>query len=62
MRHKPSFLFQDEETDKGMQVLEKYFVQNLGYDIELVKTLVIKYPYILNKTVEDLDKTFEILA
>lgn len=62
MKHKPSFLFSEEEGETGMRTLENYFVKKYGYDYELVKTLVVKYPYILSKTEEQLDLTFSVLA
>lgn len=31
-------------------MLESLFVKKYGFDIELVRTLVVKYPYILSKS------------
>lgn len=62
MKHKPTFLFYEDDNQKGMKALENYFVKTYGYDYELVKTIVVKYPHILSKTTEELDSTFNALA
>lgn len=41
-----------------MNALEEFFVKKFGFDIELVRTLVVKYPYILSKTQEHLESVF----
>ena len=61
MKHKPSFLFAEEDGETGMRTLENYFVKKYGYDYELVKTLVVKYPFMLSKTEAQLDLTFSTL-
>lgn len=33
-----------------------------GFEIDMVRTLVIRYPYILSKTSAELTKFFEIMA
>jgi len=33
-----------------MQILEEFFVKKYGFNIDLVRTLVVKYPFILSKT------------
>ena len=35
-----------------MNALREFFVKKYGFDIELVRTLVVKYPFILSKTQE----------
>ncbi len=42
-------------------MLEALFVKKYGFDIELVRTLVVKYPYILSKTQEHLEGVFTAL-
>lgn len=62
MRHKPTFVLHDDNSSTGIKVVHDYFVSQHGYTQELVRTLVVKYPYILSKTAEELDKTFATLA
>jgi hypothetical protein len=50
VRHKPSFLLWQESQKTGMNILREFFVKKYGFDIELVRTLVVKYPFILSKT------------
>jgi len=62
MRHKPTFLFnQTMESKDGIAHLQDFFVNKYGYDMELVRTLVVKYPFILSKTQEQLEATFSQL-
>ena len=61
MRHKPSFILWRESQKTGMNVLRDFFVKKYGFDIELVRTLVVKYPFILSKTQEQLESVFAIL-
>ena len=58
VRHKPSFLLWKENTNTGMKALSEFFVKKYGFDIELVRTLVVKYPFILSKTQEHLESVF----
>jgi len=59
MKHKPTFILLDKETDTGMNVLYKFFVEEKKFDIDLLRTLVVKYPFILGKTHETLDTFFK---
>lgn len=62
MRHKPTFLFnQTMESKDGIAQLQDFFVSKYGYDMELVRTLVVKYPFILSKSQEQLEATFSLL-
>ncbi len=57
VRHKPSFLlWQDQasNSNKGIYALQKFFVEKYGFSQELLKSLVVKYPYILSKDVDHL--------
>jgi len=45
-----------------MRALENFFVKKYGFENELVRTLVVKYPFILSKTEEHLQGVFDILA
>ena len=44
-----------------MNTLKEFFVKKYGFDMELVRTLVVKYPFILSKTEEHLESVFTSL-
>jgi hypothetical protein len=58
MKHKPTFILLDKETSEGMNLLHRFFVEKKGFDIDLLRTLVVKYPYILGKNEEHLTSFF----
>ena len=60
-KHKSKFYYYDENGTKGIVALKRFFIEKLGYDAELLRTLVVKYPVILSKEIESIEKTFEIL-
>ena len=51
----------DENGSTGMAALERFFIDKLDYDVELLRTLVVKYPYILSKDIKNIEKAFELL-
>lgn len=62
MRYKPSFiLFEHTGEKEGMHALNKFFVQQKGFDLDTVRTLVVKYPYIVGKTIDELGNYFETM-
>jgi hypothetical protein len=50
MKHKPTFLFWSDDREAGMANLEELLVKKYGFNLETVKTLVVKYPFILSKS------------
>lgn len=59
MRYKPTFiLFEKESQNEGFLMLHKYFVEERGYDIDVLRTLIVKYPYILSKKRSEIDTFF----
>ena len=52
----------DPDGNTGIIALEKLFIEKLGYDAELLRTLVVKYPAILSKEVEHIEQAFKILG
>ena len=44
-----------------MNTLKEFFVKKYGFDMELVRTLVVKYPFILSKSEEHLESVFSAL-
>ena len=51
LKHKPSLYHYDENGTEGIAALKKFFIEKLGYDAELLRTLVVKYPVILSKEI-----------
>jgi len=45
-----------------MNSLYKFFVDKKGFDIDTLRTLVVKYPYIIGKTEENLNDFFKLMA
>jgi len=45
----------DPDGNTGIIALEKLFIEKLGYDAELLRTLVVKYPAILSKEVDNIE-------
>ena len=62
MKYKPSFIIVDENEKEGIHVLYRYFVTEKGFDLDAVRTLVVKYPYILSKTEDHLRHFFQIFS
>lgn len=62
MKYKPSFILLDFESQKqGMNAINKFFVETKGFDLDTVRTLVVKYPYILGKTIDEFEQFFNIM-
>ena len=51
LKHKPTLYNYDDDGSKGIVALQKYFIEKLGYDAELLRTLIVKYPIILSKEI-----------
>lgn len=64
MRYNPKFILVDQQSEDGhgIKAMRKLLVQEKGFEMDSVRTLVVRYPYILSKTREELTKYFEILA
>lgn len=52
---------QTTNESTGIYALNKFFVEKYGFSKELVRTLVVKYPFILSKKVKHLQSVFEAL-
>jgi hypothetical protein len=64
MRYNPKFILLSENQrtrDIGIEAMHKYFVQEKGFELDTVRTLVVRYPYILSKTIEEFKNFFEIM-
>lgn len=56
MRYKPSFILLDKQGEgEGMHLMNKYFVDKKGFELDAVRTLIVKYPYILGKSEKELE-------
>lgn len=63
MKYKPSFILFEQDSQKtGLKSLVNYLVEERGFDMDVVRTLTVKYPYILSKEESDLRNYFEILT
>lgn len=64
IKYKPAFLLYQNDYDKkkqGLIAINEYLVNKMGFSYDVVKTLIVKYPTILSKTEEQLDKQFSDL-
>ena len=63
MRHKPSFILFDQqlEKDEGFLPLKNYLVDQKGFDIDVLRTLLVRYPATLSKKIEEYDQFFSVL-
>jgi hypothetical protein len=61
MRYNPKFILFEKTPDMGIKTLEAFFVNKLGFTMESVRTLVIRYPYILSKTQEEIETFFNVM-
>ena len=61
LKHKPTLYMYNEESKTGVAALERLFIAKLGYDAELLRTLIVKYPIILSKNTKNIEKAFETL-
>ena len=62
LKHKPALFKYDEDGTQGLAALEKLFIGKLGYDAELLRTFIVKYPPILSKDTSRIEETFQILG
>ena len=61
MKHKPTFLFWQEDREAGIANLVELLVDKYGFNLETVKTLVVKYPAVLSKSPAQIEKIFKLL-
>jgi mTERF len=60
-KHKPTFVLAIDTDKSGIHIVKKVFIDDKGFPLEYIRTLILKYPYILGKTEEELTKYFDIL-
>jgi hypothetical protein len=61
MRYNPKFILFDQTSDTGIKNLQSFFVDKLGFQLETVRTLVVRYPYVLSKTQPELENFFIVM-
>jgi hypothetical protein len=49
--------FRDEDR-YGILVLEEFFCAKHGFSIGFLRTIIIKYPYLLNKTKKQIEEVY----
>ena len=54
MKYKPSLILATERDKTGPHIVKKVFVDQKGFPIEYIRTLMVKYPYILSKDESEL--------
>jgi len=59
MRQKPSFLFQKEDDRSGIFFLDNYIVQELGFSLDQLRYLIVKYPAVLSKERRHFQRFFD---
>ena len=60
-QHKPTMFYYEDSGKVGFGALENFFVEELGYEKELLKTLIIKYPAILSKEIDHIKSVLKII-
>lgn len=61
MRYNPKFILFEQTADTGIKNLQSFFVDKLGFQLETVRTLVVRYPYVLSKTRAELEHFFTVM-
>lgn len=52
MRYNPKFILVDSEKT-GIKTLKSFFVDKKGFQMDSIRTMVVRYPYVLSKTEEE---------
>ena len=65
MKHKSSLILDQDDASKlnarGLNVLRVFFCDKYHFDMDLVRGLIVKYPFILSKTESSIEKVFTTL-
>lgn len=62
MRKKPAFILFNFTHNEGFKMLHRFFVEERGYDLSVLKTLIMRYPYILSKKEQELNHFFKVFG
>jgi hypothetical protein len=65
IKNKPTFVLYEEdykEKNTGIIMLKELLCDEMGFSLDTVKTLIVKYPFVIGKTKADMQKYFQILA
>lgn len=61
MRYNPKFILLGDDRKTGINVLKSFFVDKKGFQLDSIRTLAVRYPYILSKTEEEFANYFETM-
>lgn len=62
MRYNPKFILLQTKGDQtGIKTLEEFFVNQKGFELDAVRTLVVRYPYVLSKTRAEFEEFFQVM-
>jgi hypothetical protein len=61
IRNKPTFVLYEQEyteSGKGILMLKELISDEMGFSMDTVKTLIVKYPFVLSKNKEEMQTYF----
>ena len=59
IRNKPTTLLQtDPMSPSGLPLVFKFFVDKYGFKEDYVRTLLVKYPFVMSKSEDELESFF----
>lgn len=65
MKHKSSLILDQDDASKpnakGLNTLQALFCDKYHFDMDLVRGLIVKYPFILSKTESHIQQVFTTL-
>ena len=63
MRYNPKFILIDhQKSDQlGIKAMQQFFVDQKGFEMDAVRTLVVRYPYVLSKTQAEYKQFFDTM-
>lgn len=50
MKKKAKFILFEKDDSEGFLLVHNFFVKQLKFDIDVLRTLIVKYPFILGKS------------
>lgn len=60
MRYNPKFILVDNQK-AGINTLKSFFVDKKGFQMDSIRTMAVRYPYVLSKTEEEFTQYFETM-
>jgi len=65
IRNKPTIVFYEEDFEKekkGIITVKQVLCEKKGFSEEILRSIVVRYPVILSKTEDEIERYFTILA